>query len=180
MTVSSSSTHLVIGLAVLGVGLVVAGVRMSRRKAARAEMAVEATSGDEHAPGEVAVDGTKVPPEPHTGASCETRLLMFLFFTFAFAVPFWLFGGGKLPLPIKTSAGDSPIYRGGECGPGDSPVPCFALPNRRALQARCARISLWTVNKHDTRLTTSTITSSGVRSTGEPFLAKMLPNALKN
>lgn len=105
MTVSSSSTHLVIGLAALGMGLVVAGVRMSRRKAARAEMGVEATSGDEHAPGEVAVDGTKVPPEPHTGASGERRLLAFLFFTFALAVPFWLFGGGKLPLPINLPVG---------------------------------------------------------------------------
>jgi membrane protease YdiL (CAAX protease family) len=113
MFAGSSSPNLVIGLAALGLTVVVAGVRMSRRKRARraaeppeADATFEAGSGkDDSDQPEGGPDGPEAQTQGRAMAADERFLLEFFVWVFVLAVPFWIFGGGKLPLPINLPVG---------------------------------------------------------------------------
>jgi hypothetical protein len=113
MYANSSSTILVSGLAAFGLALVVAGVRLYRRRRAggtaagpQDDMQVEAGIGNEEKSLRAELPDDR---EAHTNmpANASQAKLPLTYFVLAFvlAVPFWVFGGGKLPLPINLPVG---------------------------------------------------------------------------
>jgi uncharacterized protein len=106
MALSSTSTALLAGLALAGAGLLLAGARKSRlRKPSDRQEVTEAGRDVEHVPHDEAAGAPQTPSSPRTGASSDRRLRAFFALSFFLAIPFWLFGGGKLPLPINLPVG---------------------------------------------------------------------------
>jgi uncharacterized protein len=109
MNTNSFSTSLVIGIAAFGLVRVVAGVLRLRRNQARGtvgarenHMEIEAdTSGEEHTLGKNLPDGRGSSRNVHSNASQESLPLKFFLLLFIITIPFWIFGGNKLPIPIK-------------------------------------------------------------------------------
>lgn len=115
MSLQSSTAGLAIGVTACGLGLVVAGVLWHRRKraggaAASAKDEMEDGIGvgnDERIQGED--EDPPVDREVQTNTHCnapEGKLLLeYFILTVVLAIPFWLFGGAKLPLPINLPVG---------------------------------------------------------------------------
>ena len=113
MDSNSSSTRLVIGLAAVGLGVVIAGVQLYRRRRAEGaggpaeeEIEVEGGRGEEEqsVAEDLADDG-----EAHTSMGANVpqedgSLIAFFALVFALAAPFWLVGDRKLPTAINLPA----------------------------------------------------------------------------
>jgi uncharacterized protein len=107
MITDDSITIMVSGLAVFGLALVVAGVREYRRRTRNApgglqdDMPVE--TGIEN---EEPEPGAEIPTERVTGRNRPTNAsqgklpLDFFGLVLVLMIPFWLFGGNKLPIPM--------------------------------------------------------------------------------
>jgi membrane protease YdiL (CAAX protease family) len=109
MNTNSSSTILVIGLAAFGLAMAVAGVELYRRHRARHaasspqdDLPVETGTGNE-----VQGQGAEIPDDRDShrnvpsNASQKKLPLDYFGLVFALTIPFWLFGGHKLPIPLK-------------------------------------------------------------------------------
>lgn len=99
MQPNNSSVKLVIGLAAFGLALV-AGLGLRRRSRMGSapgepdrEKEIEPGAGDDP------VSGAGRQDLP-SGVSQEDRPLKFFLLVFVLSIPFWLFGGNKLPVPI--------------------------------------------------------------------------------
>jgi membrane protease YdiL (CAAX protease family) len=109
MNTNSFSTSLVIGAAAFALVLVVAGVlRLRRNQAGGAtgsredEREVEVgTSGEEHTLGKNLPDERESSRNVNSNASQESLPLKFFLLLFVITIPFWIFGGNRLPIPIK-------------------------------------------------------------------------------
>jgi hypothetical protein len=113
MDSNSSSTSLVIGLAAFGLGVVITGVRLYRRRRAggaggppEGEIEVEAGRGEEEqsVPEDLPDDG-----EAHESMGANVPQedgspIAFFALVFVLAVPFWLVGDRKLPTAINLPA----------------------------------------------------------------------------
>lgn len=109
MNTNNPNTSLIIGIAALGLTLLAAGVQMYRR-----HRVVGATGGAQGGvPGEASLGNEEqslIPelpenPEAHeqlpANASQGNQPLTFFLLLFAITVPYWIFGGKSLPIPVK-------------------------------------------------------------------------------
>jgi len=112
MFTNGSSTRLVFGLAVFGLGLVVAGVQLYQRhradiatKPSEAEIDIETRTNKEEATSEEDhPDDPKANKEMPSTASERRSPFLFFLLVFALTIPFWLISsllGNKLPIAIK-------------------------------------------------------------------------------
>jgi membrane protease YdiL (CAAX protease family) len=107
MVTNNSSTSLVLGLAAFGLTLVVAGVGLYRRR--RAASAGENTQDDLHQAPQASQDqslgaeiagGRQSHGKVQSNASRENLSLDYFGLVLVLTIPFWLFGGAKLPIPV--------------------------------------------------------------------------------
>lgn len=108
MNTNSSRTNLIIGLAAFGLTLVVAGVRLFRSRAENGSKSKQVDvlsepklDEDETGTEEYHHEHQKIFNPENTSHQREKLPLKFFFLSFLLAVPFWLFGDRKLPLPIN-------------------------------------------------------------------------------
>jgi len=107
VTMNSPTTTLAAGLAALGAGLIVAGIRFSRRRKSATRFPVDALASGAGSPTgkRDATDVQDDREQPDAIARQWKPLLEYFFWVTALALPFWLFGGDKLPLPINLPTG---------------------------------------------------------------------------
>lgn len=107
MSTNSLSTILVGGLAAFGLTLVVAGVGLYRRRRVGSTYgspqddrreAIEAN--DDHSLVAEVPEGRRSHGNVHSNASRKNLPLDFFGLVIALTIPFWLFGGAKLPIPV--------------------------------------------------------------------------------
>lgn len=99
---NSPTTALVAGLAALGAGLIVAGIRFSRRRKTADALASRAgrPTGERNV-----TDVQDNREQPDANAQQWKPLLAYFFWVTLLAVPFWIFGGDRLPLPVNLPTG---------------------------------------------------------------------------
>ncbi|MEJ2353727.1 MAG: hypothetical protein P8Y03_28445 [Anaerolineales bacterium] len=113
MNSNSSGTSLVIGLAAVGLGVVIAGVRLYRRRRAEGagglpeeEIEVEEDRGEE---GQSVAEDLADDGEAHESMGANVpqedgSLIAYFTLVFVLAAPFWLVGDRKLPTAINLPA----------------------------------------------------------------------------
>jgi membrane protease YdiL (CAAX protease family) len=110
---NSSSTNLALELSAFGLALVIAGVWWVRRRQegdttglreeerdGETEIEVDARDDEPTLAGDLPDDGNTIRNTP-SSAPQKNLLLNYFSLVFLLAVPFWLFGGRKLPLPFN-------------------------------------------------------------------------------
>jgi membrane protease YdiL (CAAX protease family) len=113
MNTNSYSASLVLGLASFSLALVIAGVQLYRRNQARGEADApqddmqfeKSTDHEEPIPAQDLPENREAHEKIYTNTPQLNLLLQYFLLVFVLAVPFWLFGGGKLPLPINLPVG---------------------------------------------------------------------------
>lgn len=113
MAANSSNIKLVIGIAGFGLALFAAGIELYRRR--QMVNASTETQDEERSPAEETGENPQS-PEAHlptapgsleyrpSGVSQKNLVLEYFALVFALTVPFWLFGGKPLPVPVKLPA----------------------------------------------------------------------------
>ena len=109
MDTKNPITNLIIGIATFGLTMLVAGVKLYRRH----RMASFVSGAQDDVPGEVGIGNEKpglVPDIPDTAEthkpsyaneSQKNQPLTFFLLLFAITIPYWVFGGKSLPIPVK-------------------------------------------------------------------------------
>lgn len=109
MNTNNPTSNLIIGMAALGLTLLVAGVQMYRRHRAAGvagvsqdNLQVETSTGNE--------EPSLIPELPENqaahkhlpaNASQANQPLAFFLLLFVITIPYWIFGGKSLPIPVK-------------------------------------------------------------------------------
>lgn len=109
MTTSDINSDLIIGIAALGLTILAGGVALYLRRRAQSVSSgsradtqeVPGSVNEEQDQGEVLKDLQQTKYRIPAKASQENRLLMFFLLLFVITIPYWIFGGKDLPIPVK-------------------------------------------------------------------------------